>query len=89
MKAEIKDFVNICHINLRKVHLSKKAGVIYCPNYTLHGKHVVKESSTAVIDFMAGKYGKTTETWYLAVPNSPIFNSFEELVKHHNKQFYK
>lgn len=84
MNVEIKEFVNICHINSRKVHLSKKAGVIHCSNLPLHGKHVIKESSTVVIDFMAGKYGKTTETWYLTEPNSPTFNSFDELVKHYH-----
>jgi hypothetical protein len=84
MNVEIKDFVNINHINLRKVHLSQKAGVIYCPNLPLHGKHVIKESSTVVIDFMAGKYGKTTEAWYLNQKDSQIFDTFDELVKHYH-----
>lgn len=85
--VEIKDFVNISHMNLRKVHLSKKAGIIHCPNLPLHGKHIIKESSTVVIDFMAGKYGKTTESWYIAELPKQSFKTFNALVDHyHNKQ---
>ena len=85
MEVEIRDFACISHMDLKKAHLQKKAGIIHCPNMPLHGKHVVRESKTTVIDFMAGKYGKTSECWYLADKNSPMFKTFEALVKNYHK----
>jgi hypothetical protein len=85
--VSVRDYRMIMHMNLTKKHLSKHAGIFVCEGMPLHDKKFIKESSVKVIDFMAGKFGKSEETFYLNEKDSPMFNSLEALVIHYHSKF--
>lgn len=82
----IKNLHMVSHINMTTEHLSKKVGSFECEGKPLHGKGFTVESKTKVLDFMAGKYGKSKSTYYLNEPGSPMFDTIEELVYHYHGQ---
>ena len=82
--VSVRDFRMIMHMNMAKKHLSKHIGTFVCEGMALHDKEFIKEASVKVIDFMAGKYGKSESTFYLNEKDSPMFDTIEALVSHYH-----
>ena len=82
----IKNLHMVSHINMTTEHLSKKVGSFECEGKPLHGKGFCVETSTKVIDAKTGKYGKGKSSFYLNEPDSPKFETVEELVYHYHGQ---
>lgn len=82
----ISDYRMAIHMNCGKEHLSKHIGTFKCEGLPLHLKEFCCESSVRVIDFMAGKYGKSKSLYYLNESNSPMFDTLKALVEHYHKQ---
>jgi hypothetical protein len=80
----VRDFRETLHVNLTKRHLSKHVGRFDCEGMPLHDREIIEESCVRVIDFMAGKYGKSESTFYLNEKGSPMFDTIEALVSHYH-----
>lgn len=80
--ATVKNYRNVLHISLTKLHLSKYSGVIICEGKPLHEKEFFCDVRTRVLSL--GKFGKCESSYYLNEKGSPMFDSFEKLVEHYN-----
>jgi len=79
--VQVKDYRQLFHLNMTKVHSAKYKGTFICEGKPLHNKEFIQETHTPVKGFMS--YGKTKTTVYLNEDDSPIFDTLIDLINHY------